>query len=896
MWIKNTILITLLLCLAGFSQAQPVMPTGSFYLEAYDMPGWYMTCVPTGNRRIILVQGKTPEALWLVDAPFAGNAATTISLTPEVLPGYYARHAGWIMYTDPSAGADQYYNNDASWHPRAGLANPGDSTLVSFENNQYAGNYIQHNAPGATPIEFGTGSGLTVPAGQEGRATFRIVLPDTSRASNPKPADKTNEISIDVGEISWTPGEFILTNGGTHNVFFGTDEASVTNATIAEPLGTSLYEGLDVNNVILDRLEYGTTYYWRVDEVNIPSKPGTSKGLIWNFTTELEGYPLEPVQIINVTASDNPVYPEEQEPNMTCNESGLDVNDMHSTELATMWLGMADEPGQVWIQYEFDKIYKLHDMLVWNYNETPPGETYGAKDVNIVYSLDGVTWTALGDTVVFNEAAGYDTYSANTTVDFSGKAAKYVKLTFWSSFEDGLYTGGLSEVRFSAIPTRATEPDPEDEDTGIAVDALLGWKAGRGAAEHNLYIGTDVNAVTEGTASMAVLQDVSYAPVLELARTYYWKVDEVNMAEEYTTWDGPVWSFSTVQSIVVDNFEVGYDDSDANAVWVTWKDGFGNESVNGALMGYEFPGPYLSTTNYNGGHSAPIRYNNTTASYSEVKAQSEELPIGTVDWTIGSPTTLVLWIYGDLGNNAATDRLYVKIGSAKILFTGDISKPRWMQMNIPLSTAGINQSNISSITIGLEKIGSAGGTGTVLIDNIRLYREAPALPTEEIWIQAEDAVSITTPFEVFTELEGAMGGQYIGKTNNTGNNTTSSPAPDATATYTFTVNGGVYRIDCRIITISNSDGFWIQIPEITDANNIKVSTGGNAVLTGGWIDGNNMRPRGTTWHWAYLCSNDNNNEPPVEFILPAGTYTLKLANRDDGTMLDAFVVTKVRDL
>ncbi|MBN1973855.1 MAG: LamG domain-containing protein, partial [Sedimentisphaerales bacterium] len=174
--------------------------------------------------------------------------------------------------------------------------------------------------------------------------------------SDPKPADKATEVPIDVGEISWTPGDFILADGGTHNVFFGTDETSVANAAIANTLGTTLYQGLDVNNVGLDQLEYGTTYYWRVDEVNIPSKPGTVKGNIWNFKTELEGYPLEPAQIINVTASENPVYPDEQEPNMTCNESGLDANDMHSTELATMWLGMADEPGQVWIQYEFDRV------------------------------------------------------------------------------------------------------------------------------------------------------------------------------------------------------------------------------------------------------------------------------------------------------------------------------------------------------------------------------------------------------------------------------------------------------------------------------------------------------------------------------------------------------------
>ena len=182
---KKAILFTFLLFLSGITQAQPVMPTGPFYLESYDMPGWYMTSTESGTRPIQLIQGQTPGALWLVAEPFAGNPDTTISLTPVSQPGNYARHAGWIMFTDPSANANQYYNNDASWHPRAGLANPSDPTLVSFENNQYANNYIQHN-PSGDPIGFGTGSGLTVPAGEEGRATFRIVLPGGgAKAQNP---------------------------------------------------------------------------------------------------------------------------------------------------------------------------------------------------------------------------------------------------------------------------------------------------------------------------------------------------------------------------------------------------------------------------------------------------------------------------------------------------------------------------------------------------------------------------------------------------------------------------------------------------------------------------------------------------------------------------------------
>ncbi|MBN1975068.1 MAG: DNRLRE domain-containing protein [Sedimentisphaerales bacterium] len=525
-------------------------------------------------------------------------------------------------------------------------------------------------------------------------------------ASNPSPANTATDVVRDPS-LSWTAGQGAV----KHDVYFGTDASNLSLLSSGQ------------TDTVFDpgRLELEKTYYWRVDEID--ESDAVTKGGVWRFTTEPVAFSLLPVNIINVTAV-NDYDPENQEPNMTCDGSGLDANDMHSTDIKTMWLGYSDEPGKVWIQYEFDKVYKLHDMIVWNYNEIPPGDAYGARDVNITYSLDGETWTALGDTVGFNQAPGDAAYTANTTVAFDGAAAKYVKFTFWSSWEDGLYTGGLSEVRFSAIPTRARIPAPADKAANIALDAVMSWRIGRDAGEHHVYMDTDAGAVTDGTAASVVLQDASYAPELDLAQTYYWRVDEVNMAEAYTTWDGTVWSFSTIQTLVVDGFEVGYDDTDANAVWNTWKDGYGNESVNGASIGYEFPGPYLSTTNHSGGHSAPLRYNNTTAGYSEATAQTVELPIGTNDWTKGNPDTLIIWFRGE-PNNASTDQLYMKLNDTKHIYDGDvndISLTSWVKWEIYLTPLGIDLSDVGSITIGLEKVGTTGGIGLLYLDDIQLTR------------------------------------------------------------------------------------------------------------------------------------------------------------------------------
>ena len=76
-------------------------------------------------------------------------------------------------------------------------------------------------------------------------------------------------------------------------------------------------------------------------------------------------------------------------------------------------------------------------------------------------------------------------------------------------------------------------------------------------------------------------------------------------------------------------------------------------------------------------------------------------------------------MYGATDNVA--QQMYVKVGSAKVLFDGDITDPSWSQWDIDLAGLGINLSNVTQLTIGLERIGAAGGSGMVLIDAIRLY-------------------------------------------------------------------------------------------------------------------------------------------------------------------------------
>jgi len=72
----------------------------------------------------------------------------------------------------------------------------------------------------------------------------------------------------------------------------------------------------------------------------------------------------------------------------------------------------------------------------------------------------------------------------------------------------------------------------------------------------------------------------------------------------------------------------------------------------------------------------------------------------------------------------------VEIKGIKVVYplSDNIAIRRWNQWNIDLASLGINLSNVTTFSIGFERTGATGGTGTVLIDDIRLYRLAPPIP------------------------------------------------------------------------------------------------------------------------------------------------------------------------
>jgi len=222
----------------------------------------------------------------------------------------------------------------------------------------------------------------------------------------------------------------------------------------------------------------------------------------------------------------------------------------------------------------------------------------------------------------------------------------------------------------------------------------------------------------------------SYDPgKLEWNTTYYWRIDEVNNANPDSPWTGNVWSFTTANFLVVDDFEsyndLDPDDPESNRIFNVWLDGY-DDPTNGSLVGYDNP-PFAEQTIVHGGNqSMPLYYDNSVG-YSEATL-TLTYPR---DWTENGVDTLTIWFRGSSANAAET--LYVALNGNAIVTNDNPAAAQvetWTEWNIDLQAfadQGVNLANVNTIAIGLgnKKNPAAGGSGTIYIDDIRLYRPAP---------------------------------------------------------------------------------------------------------------------------------------------------------------------------
>jgi hypothetical protein len=276
----------------------------------------------------------------------------------------------------------------------------------------------------------------------------------------------------------------------------------------------------------------------------------------------------------------------------------------------------------------------------------------------------------------------------------------------------------------------------------------------------------------------------------------------------------------------------------------------------------------------------PFFYSNTgAAAYSE----AEHTFAAPLNWTASDIQTLVLYFHGSPGN---TGQLYVKVNGFKVDYDGDaadIVRPRWKQWNIDLpslASLGVNLQEVRTLGIGVD---GSGAAGTFYFDDIRVYGLAPEIvvPSEEYWIEAEAADTITLPFMVYDDPS-ALGGKYIMKDPDAFEENDAPTDPEGTASYTITVEGGTYTIAARVITSGDNDSFWFVIPGAS----MDQALYGNPE----WVMWASMDQE-DIWGWENVKV--WNQSEAMQFTMDPGTYTMKIGVREDESQLDVIVITRV---
>ena len=171
----------------------------------------------------------------------------------------------------------------------------------------------------------------------------------------------------------------------------------------------------------------------------------------------------------------------------------------------------------------------------------------GRNDTLILITADHETG---GLTVTGDNGAGY---YPSVSWGSTGHTAANVPVYAWG--ENAELVGGVMDntdmfgVVTATLSPEASNPSPADDAAGVDIDADLGWTAGAGAVSHDVYFGTDFDAVNNALnpnilPGQGNQSETTYEPgTLVPNTTYYWAIDERDSGDGVTL--GAVWSFTT---------------------------------------------------------------------------------------------------------------------------------------------------------------------------------------------------------------------------------------------------------------------------------------------------------------------------------------------------------------
>ena len=584
---------------------------------------------------------------------------------------------------DPSVGADNFA---VRWTGEVEVPAPGrytfhtqtdDGVRLWVNNTQIINNWTDHgNAHDSGDIDLKTGQRYPIKLeyyenGGDARCELSWSGPTLVREAipsrylwvggarpnprYPNPAD--GAILRDTWvTLSWTSGD----NAASHSIFVGESRNDV-----GAGIGDTFRGSQNATTFALgfpgfpypDGLVSGTTYYWRIEEIQADGVT-THSGPVWSFS------------IAPKTAySPNPI-------------EGAEFVDPN---IVLSW-----EPG-------FGAL--LHTV-------------YFGKDYDAVNSAVG------------GIPQGARTYKPGTL--------ELGKVFYWRIDEFYGFQTVKGDVWCFTTPGAVGKARPVNGAVDVRQNQILRWSPADQAASHRVYFGKDKDAVRNAGMSSPEYKgsknrgSESYDPgKLDWDALYYWRVDEIDSLGNPAK--GPLWSFTTADFLVVDDFE-DYTDNDAanEAIWQSWTDGFATPAVNGSQVGNTMP-PYAGKAIVHSGlQSMPYTYN-VDQKYAEA-TMTLTYPR---DWTERGVDTLTIWFHGHILNYASP--MYVALNGSAVVYHADPKATQihaWTQWSIPLKVfadKGVNLANVNTIAIGFgdkSKV-QAGGSGKMYFDDIGLYPPKP---------------------------------------------------------------------------------------------------------------------------------------------------------------------------
>ncbi len=279
---------------------------------------------------------------------------------------------------------------------------------------------------------------------------------------------------------------------------------------------------------------------------------------------------------------------------------------------------------------------------------------------------------------------------------------------------------GSVQARIShACDSIARHPNPVGGQVNTPIDVNLVWTPVCEGHEQLLYFSEVRSLVETGDSTVAFRIEPPDAndiepPHIQLGRTYFWRIDTVSQSDTNDIAAGEVWSFTTTDYVMIDDFDA-YGGSSAPSLREAWPTrSWGGNTIESGDIFRSCRQSMVFTYYYDS-----LQYSETYHDFASPQ-----------DWTHTGDGVLRFWIYGK-HNNDTQGQMYVTLSDGQNeqqqRFAGDVqalTRPEWMAWDVPLRDFNdVNLAGVTRLTFGLNwpdaQVGQFG-SGTVYIDDISI--------------------------------------------------------------------------------------------------------------------------------------------------------------------------------